>query len=1278
MNTQLNHTKSTPFLLNNSLNARKSSYPNYIKKDDVHSYNKYSTFSQGINYNSKFISTSVKANTMGSSTDHSAFFTKPGKFSSGVTLDLKHHPLDLKCEAQKCLDVIHNFKASLNTAQMNNYNINEQQDGRPSPGDVMNDVNKTITNVLSLLHFSDTSDISELLNELNNKMFPPPSDHIQHPDYPAIRSLTEKLIRVLCQCVEDSNYPEVMFDDTDEVEPSGQNLDIAGDMKLKTAERDQMNEALEQTLSTKADGVEFCLNYLKNLVKYYKEVKLYAQNRTSQIEQHAKKLSVLDKSHYNNLEIINNRKGTGSLGILSSQAVISFELDRLNQEFSDHSIKQYVIQVHNKVLNPINQFLRSELELKYQHFKESWVAEKRKLADAENSVKKSKEKYFQAGGSYYYFMHRQQKNDKDNKRIKELEDSKARLNETELIYKKDIEVANKVRKQNEVFKRSIYCATRILAMDSDDKLLELFGNFFKCQLDYYQPIPDCINTVLNKAKTVHPGDAFTKAVHEQRPLQKPPTDIKFEKYSSSQLVDPTTGKIVTQDDETPSELDSEAASKNRTAALKALKTHDLSKSLVPAKCRVCDRATVLTGVCCSRCDVTLHYKCLPYLIVICGQAEANKKEKTVCTTFGVSLEDHLRSTHQKIPYIVEKCISELESRGIDMHGLYRIAGVKHKVETLCGIFDSLSTKDLDLSDESPHLIASCLKLYFRQLPEPLFPFHLYDDFISQCKLWDEMMRNPNQNEAEEQKIKIISQLKTQFRKLPRSHYLIAQKLLKHLTVISNNSSLNKMDAHNLGIVFGPTLLRPVELGNTALAHINSRTKLIEIFINYPEIYDSEASDNGLVDRCDETKSDTEADISSSKSADLERLDEFDVFIKPPVSNIKRARSIKEIARVSGLGQLQLQSSPFARRKRSNKKHQLEINLKSPTLSTHRLAETKMPSLTPKMGKITLNNPLFDQVSTSSMESFDSPRKARLPSFGDNWVIPRDSANFSNDIIKACNALDLEDYLRQTKQEMTSVKFDNNDDDDTNIESVSSPSPSFVLTKNDSFASDPNIYNTLTSTSENDTMPVIRSLSADNTLDTRPIKLSTEELADNIPVESTITPFSIATAEDPAARTTPINSLRHSTSTESNSDYELDDADPEYCENKQFLRNIRKNYDPRPDSCSSDSSSTAKLNLSKSSKVLECEDSIMQLRNRLDCMITDCDNSENDEHSESSRCSSSNSSHYYTMDDTNLLSEEDIFAQKNGHKNNLANSDNYQKEALFSNSSTHKLSPKLTV
>ena len=63
-----------------------------------------------------------------------------------------------------------------------------------------------------------------------------------------------------------------------------------------------------------------------------------------------------------------------------------------------------------------------------------------------------------------------------------------------------------------------------------------------------------------------------------------------------------------------------------------------------------------------------------------------------------------------------------------MQGIYRVSGVKSRVEKLCQAFEN-GAHLVDLTDVHPNVIANVLKLYLRQLPEPLLCFRLYSEFV---------------------------------------------------------------------------------------------------------------------------------------------------------------------------------------------------------------------------------------------------------------------------------------------------------------------------------------------------------------------------------------------------------------------------------------------------------------------------------------------------------------------------------------------------------------------
>lgn len=118
-------------------------------------------------------------------------------------------------------------------------------------------------------------------------------------------------------------------------------------------------------------------------------------------------------------------------------------------------------------------------------------------------------------------------------------------------------------------------------------------------------------------------------------------------------------------------------------------------------------------------------------------AETNKAEPAVLVVFGVPLDEQPCLEGSSIPLIIESCVKEVELRGMDSEGIYRIAGVKSSVEKLGAAFEhhGKSKAKLDLSFEPDiNAITGCLKAFLRQLPEPVIPYDDYNDVIEAAGL----------------------------------------------------------------------------------------------------------------------------------------------------------------------------------------------------------------------------------------------------------------------------------------------------------------------------------------------------------------------------------------------------------------------------------------------------------------------------------------------------------------------------------------------------------------
>ncbi|XP_063002519.1 active breakpoint cluster region-related protein isoform X3 [Elgaria multicarinata webbii] len=170
--------------------------------------------------------------------------------------------------------------------------------------------------------------------------------------------------------------------------------------------------------------------------------------------------------------------------------------------------------------------------------------------------------------------------------------------------------------------------------------------------------------------------------------------------------------------------------------------------------------------------------------------------------FGVKISVVTKRERSKVPYIVRQCIEEVEKRGIDEVGIYRISGVATDIQALKAAFDS-NSKDIlmMLSDMDINAIAGTLKLYFRELPEPLLTDRLYPAFMEGIALSSPALSDPSAKE---------NCMMHLLRSLPDPNLITFLFLLEHLKRVAEKEPVNKMSLHNLATVFGPTLLRPSE------------------------------------------------------------------------------------------------------------------------------------------------------------------------------------------------------------------------------------------------------------------------------------------------------------------------------------------------------------------------------------------------------------------------------------------------------------------------------------
>ncbi|XP_048144036.1 rho GTPase-activating protein 45 isoform X2 [Corvus hawaiiensis] len=282
---------------------------------------------------------------------------------------------------------------------------------------------------------------------------------------------------------------------------------------------------------------------------------------------------------------------------------------------------------------------------------------------------------------------------------------------------------------------------------------------------------------------------------------------------------------------------------------KAAQTHRLRKLRAPSKCRECNSYVYFQGAECEECYLACHKKCLETLAIQCG----HKKLQGKLQLFGQDFMKASQGSPDGIPFIVKKCISEIEKRALKTKGIYRVNGVKTRVEKLCQAFEN-GKELVELSQASPHDISNVLKLYLRQLPEPLMPFRLYNELMGLAKeslQGGEVKGRSGKGgpelvdrgaDTDQVVLTLVLKLRELLKELPSENMATLQYLLQHLRRIMEVEQDNKMTSGNLGIVFGPTLMRPrptdATISLSSLVDYPHQARIIEaLIIFYPTIFE---------------------------------------------------------------------------------------------------------------------------------------------------------------------------------------------------------------------------------------------------------------------------------------------------------------------------------------------------------------------------------------------------------------------------------------------------------
>ncbi|XP_053367366.1 rho GTPase-activating protein 27 isoform X2 [Clarias gariepinus] len=184
--------------------------------------------------------------------------------------------------------------------------------------------------------------------------------------------------------------------------------------------------------------------------------------------------------------------------------------------------------------------------------------------------------------------------------------------------------------------------------------------------------------------------------------------------------------------------------------------------------------------------------------------------------FGCHLQNLCDQERTTVPSFVMKCIRNVEKRGLGVDGIYRVSGNLAVIQKLRFKADH---EDLDLDEGhwDIHVISGALKLFFRELQEPLFPYSHFNSFVQGIKIPDYNSR--------------VTYIRDLVKSLPSYNRDTMEALFSHLRKVIEHGDENRMTLQNVAIVFGPTLLKPEMESANITAYMVFQNQIIEFILS---------------------------------------------------------------------------------------------------------------------------------------------------------------------------------------------------------------------------------------------------------------------------------------------------------------------------------------------------------------------------------------------------------------------------------------------------------------
>ena len=228
------------------------------------------------------------------------------------------------------------------------------------------------------------------------------------------------------------------------------------------------------------------------------------------------------------------------------------------------------------------------------------------------------------------------------------------------------------------------------------------------------------------------------------------------------------------------------------------------------------------GYICSECGIQCHKSCAMSSLQSCvkyyirGRRSSDPEDPAFVCCYKTPI----------IPPVLEKCVNWIDRTGLGTPGLYNSHGPYEIWFALRAALNQ-APENVNMNDSywnSPVCIASVLKSFLLELPEPLIPHMYFQDFVATS----EIEYGPSQRHPAYLHMK--QAINTQ-READNS-LVHLDFLLEHFARICQQENLNGMNSNILGREFGFILLRPTDQDiNLFVENLDNASRVITALIN---------------------------------------------------------------------------------------------------------------------------------------------------------------------------------------------------------------------------------------------------------------------------------------------------------------------------------------------------------------------------------------------------------------------------------------------------------------